>query len=66
MLGGILGSAGAYLALVAWHWHDVSYLGHPPYLDLAILVFGLAVAAIAGGWLTAWRAPAGIAHRPME
>ena len=26
LLGGILGTAAAYLALIAWHWHDISYL----------------------------------------
>ena len=66
LLGGVLGTAGAYLALVAWHWHKVSYLGHPPLVQLAALVFGLPFAAIVGGWVSAWRAPAGIAHRPME
>jgi putative ABC transport system permease protein len=24
LLGGILGTAGAYLALIAWHWHDLA------------------------------------------
>ena len=36
VLGGILGTATAYLALIAWHWHHVSYLNQPPYLDLAV------------------------------
>lgn len=66
LLGGLLGTLGAYLALVAWHWHKVNYLAHPPYLDVAVLVVGLPAAAIVGGWLAAWRAPTGIAHRPME
>jgi hypothetical protein len=44
----------------------VSYLGNPPYIDVAILVLGLPVVAIVGGWVTAWRAPDGIAHGPME
>jgi putative ABC transport system permease protein len=65
VLGGILGTAGAYLALVAWHWHDVSYLDQPPYLELAILVIGLPVAASIGGWLFG-RTPTGVARRALD
>jgi putative ABC transport system permease protein len=65
LLGGIIGTAGAYLALCAWHWHHLSYLAHPPYLDLAVLVFGLPIAALVGGWLLS-RAPATISRRRLE
>ena len=65
LLGAILGTAGAYLALVAWHWRDLGYLGHPPYLDLAALLVGLPIIALIGGWLFG-RAPADIARRPLE
>jgi putative ABC transport system permease protein len=65
ILGGILGTAGAYLALIAWHWHDVAYLDRPPYLELATLVLGLPVAASVGGWLFG-RAPVDIARRPLD
>ncbi len=51
LLAGILGSAIAYLALIAWHWHDISYLNQPPYADVAALIFGLPVVAAAGAWL---------------
>jgi putative ABC transport system permease protein len=51
LLGGIIGTAGAYLALIAWHWHDVSYLDQPPYLELAAMVVALPVAALVGGWI---------------
>jgi putative ABC transport system permease protein len=64
-LGGVLGTAGAYLALIAWHWHDVSYLDRPPYPELAVLVLGLPVAALIGGWLFG-RAPAEISRRPLD
>jgi putative ABC transport system permease protein len=66
LVGGLLGTAGCYLALLAWNVHDLDYLAHPPVLDLLALIIGLPVAAIAIGWLTAFRAPSGIAHRPME
>jgi putative ABC transport system permease protein len=65
LLGGILGTATAYLALIAWHWHDISYLNPPPYGDLAVLVVGLPAAAAAGAWLFG-RTPATIARRPLE
>jgi putative ABC transport system permease protein len=65
LLGGILGTAAAYLALIAWHWHDISYLNRPPYLDLAVLIFGLPVAAITGAWLLG-RTPTTLARRPLE
>jgi putative ABC transport system permease protein len=64
-LGGILGTASAYLALIAWHWHDVSYLDQPPYLELATLVLGLPIVALIGGWLVG-RAPVAIARRPLD
>ena len=65
LLGAILGTAGAYLALVAWHWRHLSYLEHPPYLNLVGLVVGLPVAAVVGGWLFG-RAPVSISRRPLE
>jgi putative ABC transport system permease protein len=65
LLAGIIGTAGAYLALCAWHWHHLSYLAHPPYLDLAVIVFGLPIAAVVGGWLLS-RAPARISQRRLE
>lgn len=51
LLGGLIGVAGAYLALIAWHWHDVSYLNKPPYLNLAVLVVVLPLVALVGGWV---------------
>jgi putative ABC transport system permease protein len=64
-LAGIIGTAGAYLALCAWHWHHLNYLAHPPYLDLAVIVFGLPIAALLGGWLLS-RSPARISQRRLE
>jgi hypothetical protein len=62
----VLGTGGCYVALVAWNIHDLGYLAHPPTLDLLALIIGLPVAAVVIGWLTAFRAPTGIAHRPLE
>ena len=65
LLGGVLGTATAYLALIAWHWHDIGYLNPPPYADLAVLIFGLPAAGAAGAWLLG-RTPTTIARRPLE
>jgi len=65
LLGAILGTAAAYLALIAWHWHDISYLNRPPYLDLAVLIVGLPVTALAGAWLLG-RTPRTLSRRPLE
>jgi putative ABC transport system permease protein len=65
LLGGILGTATAYLALIAWHWHDVSYLDRPPYPNLAVLILGLPVVAAVGAWLLG-RAPKALGRRPLE
>jgi putative ABC transport system permease protein len=66
LLGGVLGTAGCYIALWAWNVHDLSYLAHPPGYDLLALTLGLPVAAVVIGWLTAFRAPQEIARRPLE
>ena len=65
LLGGILGTAAAYLALIAWHWHHVSYLDQPPYADLAILILGLPALAVTGAWLFG-RSPILISRRSLE
>ncbi len=65
LLGGILGTASAYLALIAWHWHDISYLNKPPYADLAVLILGLTAVAAAGAWILG-RTPNNLARRPSE
>jgi putative ABC transport system permease protein len=65
LLGGILGTATAYLALIAWHWHDIGYLGSPPYRELAVLILGLPAVAAAGAWLFG-RTPVSLGRRPLE
>jgi putative ABC transport system permease protein len=64
-LGGTLGTASAYLALIAWHWHHINYLNQPPYLNLAVLILGLPVMAVAGAWLVG-RPPKALGHRLLE
>jgi putative ABC transport system permease protein len=66
LLGALLGTAGAYLALVAWHRSELHKLEHVPYLNLVVIVVGLPLVAAAGGWLLAGRQPPAIARQPLE
>ena len=56
---------GGILHLIAWNWHDVSYLNSPPYPELVALLIALPAVAFIGGWL-AGRTPRNIAHRPLD
>ena len=66
LLGGLLGTGGAYAALVAWHRSDLHPLTHVPFLDLGLVIVGLPVIAVTAGWLLAGREPATIAHRALD
>jgi putative ABC transport system permease protein len=66
LLGALLGSAGAYLALAAGHLSDLGALSRVPLLYLAITVLGVPVAAALTGWILAGRKPPSIARRVLE
>jgi putative ABC transport system permease protein len=66
LLGALLGTGGAYLALIAWHRNDLHPLTQVPCVDLVIIIAGLPLLAITAGWLLAGREPASIAHQPLE
>jgi putative ABC transport system permease protein len=66
LLGAVLGTGGAYLALLAWHRSDLHPLTQVPYFDLVVIIAGLPLLAITAGWLLAGREPASIAHQPLE
>jgi putative ABC transport system permease protein len=66
LLGAILGTAGAYAALFAWHRSDLSPLEHVPVFNLITILAGLPVIATAAGWLLAGGEPPVIARRPPE
>ena len=57
LLGALLGSGAAYLALAAGHRSDISVLSRVPVLDLAITIIGVPVAAALAGWVLAGRRP---------
>jgi putative ABC transport system permease protein len=66
LLGGLLGTAGAYVALLAWHRSNLSPLSNVPGVDLVLIMVGLPVIATLGGWLLAGREPPGVARQPLE
>jgi putative ABC transport system permease protein len=66
LLGAVLGAAGAYLALAAWHRSDLHRLTAIPVGSLVVLLLGLPLAATVGGWLLGGREPPAIARQPLE
>ena len=66
LLGAILGTAGAYAALLAWHRSDLSPLGRVPVVNLIVILVGLPVIATVAGWLFAGGEPPALARRPLE
>jgi putative ABC transport system permease protein len=66
LLGAVIGTAGAYLALLAWYHREPHWLGHLPALDLAAILIGLPVIAYAGGWLLAGKEAPTLARQPID
>jgi putative ABC transport system permease protein len=66
LLGALLGTAGAYLALAAAHLSNLGTLSRVPLLYLAITVLGVPVAAALTGWILTGRKPPPIARRVLE
>ena len=66
LLGGLFGTAGAYITLVAWYRRDLSVLDPAPLTTIVALVAGLPVVAWAVGWLLGGREPQSLARRRLE
>ena len=67
LLGAVLGTAIAYLAAIAWYRSSLATtVSHVPAGDLIVVLAGLPLAALIGGWLFAGRSPAAIARQPLE
>jgi putative ABC transport system permease protein len=66
LLGAVLGTAGAYAALLAWYRSDLHPLGRVPTANLLVILVGLPLLATIGGWLLAGREPPAISRRPIE
>jgi putative ABC transport system permease protein len=67
LLGGVLGTAVAYLATTVFFRTQLSErMSQAPTQDLLLILIGLPVAAAVGGWLFAGREPASIGRQPIE
>jgi putative ABC transport system permease protein len=66
LFGAILGTAAAYLALLAWYHRNLHPMTHPPVANLLALLIGLPLLAAICGWLLAGREPQAMARRPLE
>jgi putative ABC transport system permease protein len=66
LLGALLGVAGAYGALMAWHRSELHLLKHEPWVNLVLIVIALPVTATATGWLLAGREPPAMSRQPLE
>ncbi len=66
LCGAVIGTACAYLALLAWYHQEAHWLGHPPVPSLAAILLGLPAVAFAGGWLLSGREAPAIARQPLD
>jgi putative ABC transport system permease protein len=67
LLGAVVGTAAAYLTVIAWaHASLATTLNPVPAADLATLLVGLPLAAVVAGGLLAGRQPPAIARQPLE
>jgi putative ABC transport system permease protein len=65
-LGAVLGTAGAYAAMIAWYHSNLHNLSEIPLAHLTGLIVGLPLVALVAGWMLAGREPAGIARSPLD
>lgn len=67
LLGAILGTAAAAIAVLAWAKSSPSAtFGGIPAIDFLLILGGLPTVAAIGGWLLAGRNPSAIARQPLE
>jgi putative ABC transport system permease protein len=65
LLGAVLGTAAAYLGIIAWN-RGLHSLTAVPAAKLAMLIVGLPLLALVAAWLLAGREPPAIAQQPLE
>ncbi|HEX8858651.1 MAG TPA: hypothetical protein VGC06_06050 [Actinomycetes bacterium] len=66
LLGALLGTTGAYLALIAWYHHNLHWLSYVPITNLAGILVGLPATATLAGWLLAGQEPPAITRQPLD
>jgi putative ABC transport system permease protein len=66
LLGVILGTVGAYIALIAWHRSDIGTLSRVPVLQIVVITAGLPLLAGVASWLLAGREPPSLARKAPQ
>ena len=66
LLGALLGSCAAYLALAVGHRSDIGTLSRVPVLDLTITIIGVPAAAALASWVLTGRKPSSVARQPLD
>jgi putative ABC transport system permease protein len=66
LVGAIIGTGCAYLALLTWYHRELHWLAHPPVADLVAILVGLPLVAYVGGWLLAGKEAPAIARQPLD
>ena len=64
--GAVIGTACAYLALLAWYHREMHWLAHPPVPNLVAILAGLPTVAYLGAWLLAGRDARVTARQPLD
>jgi putative ABC transport system permease protein len=65
-VGVVLGTGGAYIALIAGHVRDLDQLSPIPVVHLAAIVLGTPLVAAGAGWLLAGREPSALARQVIQ
>jgi putative ABC transport system permease protein len=65
LLGAVIGTVGAYAALLAWYSDEIGTLSRVPLPYLAVVTVGLPLVATAAGWLLAGREPPSLARQAL-
>jgi putative ABC transport system permease protein len=71
LLGALLGTIAGYVAVIGWLRSNslnggISALGNVPVAQLLLILLGMPLIALAGGWLLGGREPSAIARQPLE
>jgi len=66
LLGVLLATVGAYVALAAGYHTDIGTLSHVPVLHLLVIAAGVPFVAFVAGWLLAGREPHALARQPIQ
>jgi putative ABC transport system permease protein len=66
LLGVVLGTTGAYIALLAGYHAELDKLNQPPLANLLALAIGLPLVAATAGWLLAGREPRAFARQALD